>query len=73
MGWVGWVGRTAHVCFIHTTTQQVIWQVDFQLGRSAILFWNVLFFIGNAMKDLLCLPRPLNPPVLCLEKEYSAE
>jgi len=28
----------------------VIWQVDYQLGRSAIIFWNVLFFVGNAMK-----------------------
>ena len=94
----------------------IIWQVDYQLGRIAIIFWNVLFFVGNAMKvgkqgrreakgrasrrlaeqkcmvesthylnsiisihcpvrkqDLLCLPRPLDPPVLCLEKEYSAE
>lgn len=47
--------------------------MDWQLGRSAIIFWNVLFYIGNLMKDLLCLPRPLNPPVLCLEQEYSAE
>jgi len=47
--------------------------VDWQLGRSAIIFWNVLFYLGNFLKDLLCLPRPLNPPVLCLEMEYSAE
>lgn len=48
-------------------------QVDWQLGRSAIIFWNVLFYTGNFLKDLLCLPRPLTPPVLCLEQEYSAE
>lgn len=48
-------------------------QVDWQLGRSAIIFWNILFYVGNLLKDLLCLPRPLNPPVLCLEQEYSAE
>lgn len=27
-----------------------IHQVDFQLGRSAIIFWNVLFYIGNLLK-----------------------
>jgi len=28
----------------------LIWQVDYELGRSAIIFWNLLFFVGNAMK-----------------------
>lgn len=47
--------------------------MDWQLGRSAIIFWNILFYAGNFLKDLLCLPRPLDPPVLCLEEEYAAE
>lgn len=28
----------------------IIWQFDYQLGRSAIIFWNVIFLVGNAMK-----------------------
>jgi len=33
---------------------------------------TILFSLKHK-QDLLCLPRPLNPPVLCLEKQYSAE
>ncbi|XP_029133731.2 sphingosine-1-phosphate phosphatase 2 [Labrus bergylta] len=35
--------------------------------------WTVVMYIGQVMKDLLKLPRPLSPPVVKLETRVDAE
>ncbi|XP_072315115.1 sphingosine-1-phosphate phosphatase 2 [Eucyclogobius newberryi] len=35
--------------------------------------WTVVMYVGQVLKDLLKLPRPLSPPVVKLEKRVEAE
>jgi membrane-associated phospholipid phosphatase len=38
-----------------------------------ILLWSLLMYVGQALKDTLCLPRPASPRVARLEVHYAAE
>lgn len=51
------------VCFL-------IWIVDLRLGRLACIAMGIGFYVANAVKNSLCLPRPPSPPVKPLENAY---
>lgn len=43
------------------------------LGRQLTLFMALCVYVGNAMKDVACAPRPRSPPVQRLEKSSSVQ
>ncbi|XP_053363903.1 sphingosine-1-phosphate phosphatase 2 isoform X1 [Clarias gariepinus] len=43
------------------------WNLDPFLCRRLVNMWAVVMYIGQVMKDVLKLPRPLSPPVVKLE------
>ncbi|CAF0838910.1 unnamed protein product [Adineta ricciae] len=50
-----------------------IWNIDGCVARKVSMLWAFFMYIGQASKDILCIPRPSSPPVLQLEKRYVAE
>ncbi|KAG7237187.1 hypothetical protein INR49_032685 [Caranx melampygus] len=49
------------------------WNLDPFLCRRLVNMWTVVMYIGQVMKDVLKLPRPLSPPVVKLESRVDAE
>ncbi|KAL2096302.1 hypothetical protein ACEWY4_008450 [Coilia grayii] len=49
------------------------WNLDPFLCRRLVNMWAVVMYIGQVLKDVLKLPRPLAPPVVKLEKRVDAE
>lgn len=45
----------------------ILWIIDAKLGRLLCLLMGVGFYTAGFMKDVLCLPRPPNPPIVALE------
>lgn len=53
----------------------VFWQLDDTVGRETILLWCGVYYVGQALKDVLRLPRPPDGVggVRRLEAHYEAE
>ena len=51
----------------------VYWNVDDFIARRLIVLWVFTMYTGQALKDVLCWPRPSCPPVLRLEEHYNNE
>ena len=49
------------------------WNISWPLARHMIVVWFFSEYIGQVIKDLLCLPRPKTPPVIRLEQYYETE
>lgn len=49
------------------------WNVDGAVGRRIILVWSIVMTVGQAMKDILCWPRPACPPAVRLQSKWSQE
>ncbi|KAG5837694.1 hypothetical protein ANANG_G00242150 [Anguilla anguilla] len=49
------------------------WNLDPFLCRRLINMWTVVMYIGQVLKDMLKMPRPLSPPVVKLETRVNAE
>jgi sphingosine-1-phosphate phosphatase 1 len=49
------------------------WNVDGSIARKVGFLWGIYMTVGQATKDLLCMPRPASPPVVKLEERYKAE
>uniref|UniRef100_A0A8C6UBM3 Sphingosine-1-phosphate phosphatase 2 n=1 Tax=Neogobius melanostomus TaxID=47308 RepID=A0A8C6UBM3_9GOBI len=49
------------------------WNLDPFLCRRLVNMWTLVMYVGQALKDLLKLPRPLSPPVVKLERRFNAE
>ncbi|XP_031429938.1 sphingosine-1-phosphate phosphatase 2 [Clupea harengus] len=49
------------------------WNLDPFLCRRLVNMWAVVMYIGQVLKDVLKLPRPLAPPVVKLETRVAAE
>jgi len=49
------------------------WNVDGAIARKVGFLWGIYMTVGQATKDLLCMPRPASPPVVKLEDRYLAE
>lgn len=50
-----------------------IWNIDGAVCRRVINVWVVIMYIGQALKDIICWPRPAAPPVVHLEPHYVIE
>ncbi|KAI3354508.1 hypothetical protein L3Q82_019020, partial [Scortum barcoo] len=62
-----------HEVFYITCLPCIHWNLDPFLCRRLVNMWTVVMYIGQVMKDLLKLPRPLSPPVVKLETRVNAE
>lgn len=49
------------------------WNVDGAVLRRVIMVWMVTMYIGQALKDLLKVPRPACPPVIRLDTKWELE
>lgn len=49
------------------------WNVDGAIARKICMLWGIFMFVGQATKDLFCMPRPASPPVVKLEQRYVLE
>ncbi|XP_043665345.1 sphingosine-1-phosphate phosphatase 1-like [Vespula pensylvanica] len=49
------------------------WNIDGAVGRKVILVWAVVMSIGQALKDVICWPRPACPPAVRLQNKWSEE
>ncbi|RNA24291.1 sphingosine-1-phosphate phosphatase 1-like [Brachionus plicatilis] len=49
------------------------WNVDGAIARKVAFLWGIFMYVGQATKDILCMPRPASPPVVKLEERYLAE
>ncbi|XP_015927970.2 sphingosine-1-phosphate phosphatase 2 [Parasteatoda tepidariorum] len=50
-----------------------IWNIDGAVCRRVINVWVLIMYVGQAMKDIICWPRPAAPPVIHLEPQYVIE
>ncbi|XP_055053360.2 sphingosine-1-phosphate phosphatase 2 [Misgurnus anguillicaudatus] len=62
-----------HEVFYITCLPCIHWNLDSFLCRRLVNVWVVVMYIGQAMKDILKLPRPPSPPVVKLETRVDAE
>ncbi|XP_063848066.1 sphingosine-1-phosphate phosphatase 2-like [Scylla paramamosain] len=49
------------------------WNVDGAVLRRVIMVWMVTMYIGQALKDLLKVPRPACPPAVRLDSKWELE
>ncbi|XP_056138962.1 sphingosine-1-phosphate phosphatase 2 [Lampris incognitus] len=62
-----------HEVFYITCLPCVHWNLDPFLCRRLVNMWTLVMYVGQVMKDLLKLPRPLSPPVVKLETRVDVE
>jgi hypothetical protein len=49
----------------------VTWLFNDAIARRFVPIWLVVYYVGQLLKEIFMLPRPMQPPVLRLEKHYS--
>lgn len=49
------------------------WNVDGAVLRRVVVIWMITMYIGQAMKDILKVPRPSVPPVMRLDTKWVLE
>ncbi|XP_063990223.1 sphingosine-1-phosphate phosphatase 1-like [Diachasmimorpha longicaudata] len=49
------------------------WNIDGAVGRRIILVWSIIMSVGQALKDIMCWPRPACPPAVRLQSKWSQE
>lgn len=49
------------------------WNVDGAIARKITMVWGIYMYVGQATKDIFCMPRPASPPVVKLEQRYVLE
>lgn len=62
-----------HEVFYITCLPCIHWNLDPFLCRRLVNVWTLVMYVGQVMKDVLKLPRPLSPPVVKLETRVIAE
>ncbi|XP_026152766.1 sphingosine-1-phosphate phosphatase 2 [Mastacembelus armatus] len=62
-----------HEIFYITCLPCIHWNLDPFLCRRLVNMWTMVMYVGQVMKDVLKLPRPLSPPVVKLETRVDAE
>ncbi|XP_035477966.1 sphingosine-1-phosphate phosphatase 2 isoform X2 [Scophthalmus maximus] len=62
-----------HEIFYITCLPSIQWNLDPFLCRRLVNMWTLVMYVGQLMKDVLKLPRPLSPPVVKLETRVDAE
>lgn len=51
----------------------LFWNIDGAVGRRVVLVWAIIMTIGQALKDIICWPRPACPPAVRLQNKWSQE
>jgi sphingosine-1-phosphate phosphatase 1 len=46
------------------------WNYDYKFMYLTAVSWSIVMYIGQAMKDIIELPRPMTPPAIKLEEKY---
>ncbi|PAA47807.1 hypothetical protein BOX15_Mlig033632g1 [Macrostomum lignano] len=49
------------------------WNVDGYAGRRVLIVWAASMYVGQALKEIMQIPRPASPPVAKQEKRYELE
>lgn len=49
------------------------WNVDGAVLRRVMVIWMITMYIGQALKDILKVPRPASPPVIRLDPRWQLE
>ncbi|KAI4497383.1 hypothetical protein M0802_007394 [Mischocyttarus mexicanus] len=49
------------------------WNIDGAVGRRVVLVWAIVMSIGQALKDIICWPRPACPPAVRLQSKWAQE
>lgn len=49
------------------------WNIDGATGRRIVLVWASVMSLGQALKDIICWPRPSCPPAVRLQNKWSLE
>nr|XP_053630234.1 sphingosine-1-phosphate phosphatase 2-like isoform X1 [Cherax quadricarinatus]XP_053630235.1 sphingosine-1-phosphate phosphatase 2-like isoform X1 [Cherax quadricarinatus] len=49
------------------------WNVDSAVLRRVMVIWMITMYIGQALKDILKVPRPACPPVVRLDPKWQLE
>ncbi|XP_054261167.1 sphingosine-1-phosphate phosphatase 1-like [Macrosteles quadrilineatus] len=49
------------------------WNIDGAVGRRIVMVWTIIMYLGQGIKDIVCWPRPVSPPVFRLQKKWSLE
>ncbi|XP_029302611.1 sphingosine-1-phosphate phosphatase 2 [Cottoperca gobio] len=62
-----------HEIFYITCLPCIHWSLDPFLCRRLVNMWTVVMYVGQVMKDVLKLPRPLSTHVVKLETRVDAE
>lgn len=62
-----------HEAFYISCLPWLHWNLDPFLCRRLVNMWTVVMYVGQVLKDILKLPRPLSPPVVKLESRVDAE
>ncbi|XP_067102293.1 sphingosine-1-phosphate phosphatase 2 [Osmerus mordax] len=62
-----------HEIFYITFLPCLHWNLDPFLCRRLVNMWALVMYIGQVLKDVLKLPRPLSPPVVKLESRVDVE
>lgn len=50
-----------------------VWNLNCLITRQMAIIWHAGMFFGQAIKDVICIPRPASPPCARLEKRYEEE
>ncbi|EZA51089.1 hypothetical protein DMN91_002674 [Ooceraea biroi] len=59
--------------FYSTFIPFLFWNIDGAIGRRVVLVWATVMTIGQALKDIICWPRPACPPTVRLQNKWSQE
>ncbi|XP_076053788.1 sphingosine-1-phosphate phosphatase 2-like [Oratosquilla oratoria] len=62
-------GEIFYAAFFCTWT----WNVDGAVLRRVITIWMITMYFGQALKDILKVPRPACPPVVRLDPKWALE
>uniref|UniRef100_A0A1I8F3S5 AcidPPc domain-containing protein n=1 Tax=Macrostomum lignano TaxID=282301 RepID=A0A1I8F3S5_9PLAT len=57
------VGRSGNEEFYLTFFPYWFWNVDGYAGRRVLIVWAASMYVGQALKEIMQIPRPASPPV----------
>ncbi|KAH7645299.1 sphingosine-1-phosphate phosphohydrolase-like protein [Dermatophagoides farinae] len=65
--------RLGYEVFYALSFSYLYWNLDSFICRQLMLIWAILMYTGQALKDVIRIPRPNGPNIVILEPEYSFE
>ncbi|OTF76193.1 sphingosine-1-phosphate phosphohydrolase-like protein, partial [Euroglyphus maynei] len=65
--------RLGYEVFYALSFSYLYWNLDSFICRQLMLIWAILMYTGQALKDIIRIPRPNGPNILILEPQYALE